>query len=127
MNCSLPGSSVHGILQAWILEWVAISFSRASSWPRDRTQVSHIIGRRFTVWAYKGKLIQKEKKKNVFSTLDTAWKKCFFKIRYDLVFDKNVVDERERNYTAQISILGDSVETIDTSRATGLRKRKEQT
>ena len=48
---SLPGSSVHGILQARILEWVAISFSRGSSWPRDRTQVSCIAGRRFTIWA----------------------------------------------------------------------------
>ena len=50
-NCSPPGSSVHGIFQARILEWVAISFSRGSSWPRDRTQVSLIVGRRFTVWA----------------------------------------------------------------------------
>ena len=40
MDRSLPGFSVHGILQARILEWVAISFSRGSSWPRDRTQVS---------------------------------------------------------------------------------------
>ena len=40
MDCSPPGSSVHGILQARILEWVAISFSRGSSWPRDWTQVS---------------------------------------------------------------------------------------
>ena len=37
MDCSLPGSSVHGILQARILEWAAISFSRESSWPGDRT------------------------------------------------------------------------------------------
>ena len=51
MDCSLPGSSVHGILQARILEQVAISFSRGSSWPRDRTQVSCIAGRFFTVWA----------------------------------------------------------------------------
>ena len=48
---SLPGSSVHGIFQAKILEWVAISFSRGSSQPRDRTQVSHTAGRLFTVWA----------------------------------------------------------------------------
>ena len=48
---SLPGSSVHGILQARILEWVAISFSRGPSWPRDRTQVSCIAGRCFTIWA----------------------------------------------------------------------------
>ena len=40
MECSLPGSSVHGISQARILEWLAISFSRASSWPRDQTHVS---------------------------------------------------------------------------------------
>ena len=51
MDCSLPGSSVHGIFQARILEWVAISFSRKSSRPRDWTQVSHIVGRCFTVWA----------------------------------------------------------------------------
>ena len=49
--CSLPGSSVHGILQARILEWVAIFFSRGSSWPRDWTQVSCIRGRFLIVWA----------------------------------------------------------------------------
>ena len=42
MNCSLPGSSVHGISQARILEWVAISSSKGSSWPRDQTRVSYI-------------------------------------------------------------------------------------
>ena len=47
MDCSPPGSSVHGILQAQILERVAIYFSRGSSRPRDRTQVSHIAGRLF--------------------------------------------------------------------------------
>ena len=40
MDCSPPGSSVHGILQARTLEWVAISFSRGSSWPRDQTCIS---------------------------------------------------------------------------------------
>ena len=49
--CSLPGSSVYGILQARTLEWVALSFCRGSSWPRDQTQVSCIIARRFIVWA----------------------------------------------------------------------------
>ena len=48
---SLPGSSVPGIFQARTLEWVAIPFSRGSSWPRDRTQVSHIAGGFFTIWA----------------------------------------------------------------------------
>ena len=51
MDCSLSGSSVHGIHQARILEWVVISFSRGSSQPRDRTWVSHIAGRFFTIWA----------------------------------------------------------------------------
>ena len=44
-------SSFHGILQARVLEWVAISFSRGFSRPRDRTQVSRIAGRRFNLWA----------------------------------------------------------------------------
>ena len=51
MDSSPPGSSIHGIFQARILEWVAISFSRRSSLPRDWTQVSRIAGRFFTNWA----------------------------------------------------------------------------
>ena len=49
MDCSLPGFSFHRIFQARILEWVAISFFRRSSWPRGWTQVSHIVGTR-EVW-----------------------------------------------------------------------------
>ena len=51
IDCNLPGSSIHGILQARILEWVAVSFSRGFSWPRDRTWVSFIAGRFFSVRA----------------------------------------------------------------------------
>ena len=51
MDCSPAGSSIHGIFQARVLDWVAISFPRGSSWPRDQTLVSRIAGRRFTVWA----------------------------------------------------------------------------
>ena len=51
MDCSPPGSSVHGILQARMLEWVAILLSRGSSRPRDRTWFSCISGRFFTDWA----------------------------------------------------------------------------
>ena len=51
MDCILPGSSVHGIFQAIVLEWIAISFPRGSSRPRDRTRVSHIVDRPFIVWA----------------------------------------------------------------------------
>ena len=46
---SPPGCPVPGILQARVLEWVAISFSRGSSRPRDRIQVSHIVDRCFTI------------------------------------------------------------------------------
>ena len=51
MDCSLPGSSVLGIFQTRILEWVAMSFSSGSSGPRDRTWVSHTAGRLLTIWA----------------------------------------------------------------------------
>ena len=50
-DCSPPGSSVHEILQARILEWVVIPFSRGSSQPWDQTWVSCITGRFFTIWA----------------------------------------------------------------------------
>ena len=51
MGCSRPGSFVHGILQARILEWGAMPSSRGSSQPRDRTQVSHNAEGFFTIWA----------------------------------------------------------------------------
>ena len=51
MDCSLPGSSVHEIFQARVLDWVAISFSRESSSLRDQTQVSNITDRYFSIWA----------------------------------------------------------------------------
>ena len=57
VDCSLPGSSLHGILQATILEWLAISFSRGSSQLRDRTQVFHIAGRHFNLRAIREALL----------------------------------------------------------------------
>ena len=51
MDCTPPGSPVHVILQTRVLEWVAISFSKGSSRPRDWTHVSHIVGRLLSVWA----------------------------------------------------------------------------
>ena len=50
MDCSLPGSSLHGILQARVLGWVVISFCRGSSQPRDQTRASCIPGRHFNLW-----------------------------------------------------------------------------
>ena len=55
---SPPDSSAHGNLQTRMLEWVAIPFSRRSSWPRDRTQVSCIAGRFFTIWATRKVLVK---------------------------------------------------------------------
>ena len=65
VECSPPGSSVRGILQARILEWIAIPYSRGSSWPRDWTQVSFITGRFFIIWATREvhKLLKKKKYK----------------------------------------------------------------
>ena len=57
MDCSLPGFSIHGIFQARVLEWFAISFSRGSFQPRDWTRVSCVVSRRFTIWATKEVLI----------------------------------------------------------------------
>ena len=50
MECSQSGSSGRGILQARILEWGAISFSRGSFWPRNQTHISCIAGRLFSIW-----------------------------------------------------------------------------
>ena len=58
--CDPMDYTVHGILWARILEWVAIPFSRGSSQPRDRTQVSHIAGRFLTSWATREALIPKD-------------------------------------------------------------------
>ena len=70
MDWGLPGSSVHGIFQAIDLEWIAISFSRGSSRPRDQTQVSPIVDRCFTIWATRGvpegEKEQIKKKKKMF-------------------------------------------------------------
>ena len=57
MDCSLPGSSVQGILRARILEWAAMPFSR-SFWPRDQTQVSRNVGRFFNIWATREYVLQ---------------------------------------------------------------------
>ena len=54
MDCNLPGFSVHGTLQARILEWVTMPSSSGSFQARDRTQVSHIVGRFFTFLSHQG-------------------------------------------------------------------------
>ena len=81
MDCSLPGSSVHRIFQARVLEWVAVSFSRRSSQPRDWTQVSCIVGRRFTVWATRpGKSLIKDTE--FHSTFIYILRKVHLEVKY---------------------------------------------
>ena len=72
MDCSLPDSSVHGISQARILEWVAIPFSRGSSWPRDQTPVFCIAGRFFTTEPPE-KNYQRRTLLNLRSSHETCW------------------------------------------------------
>ena len=71
MDCSPPCSSVHGVLQARILEWIAISFSRVSFRPRDQIQVSRNAGRFFTVWATRGAFL---------CLLHSVYKLCYIEI-----------------------------------------------
>ena len=68
MDCRPPGSSVHRILQARILKWVAISYSRGFSWPRNWTQVSWFVGSLFSIWSTREAQNMKwlEKKKRYF-------------------------------------------------------------
>ena len=75
MDCSLPGSSVHGILQGRILEWVAIPFSRGSSPSKDRTQISCIAGRFFTIWTGKPILTL------ICTQIETCCLFCFFNLK----------------------------------------------
>ena len=70
---SPPGSSVHGIPQARILERVAISFSRGPSWPRDGTWVSRIAGRFFTIWASRETGEECPKSPTLSFKINTSW------------------------------------------------------
>ena len=96
MDCSLPGSSICGIFQARVLEWVAIAFSRGSSQPRDRTWVSRIVGRCFTLWAtretpeeyteelYKKDLHDPDNYYGVVIGINSMWTKNFQMYKLDL-------------------------------------------
>ena len=72
MDWSLPDSSVHGIFQAGILEWIAISFSRESSWPRNRNCVSCTAGR----------FISTEPKTNIFPKSTSLLKRCVSEVKF---------------------------------------------
>ena len=96
IDCSPPSSSVHGILQARILEWGAIPFSRGSFWPRDQTQVSCIAGRFFTIWAT-------GETHKAFSTINLVFEKDFWRIL--------IMEEVTLLYT-QYSVISPSLNTV---------------
>ena len=103
-DCSSPGSSVHGILQARILERVAISFSRASSWPRDWTPVSCIAERLLTIWATReGHIHLTSRQLTTFSSISTTF--CRENASTTLRMEKNAfpefVDPETRIFTLQ--------------------------
>ena len=75
MDYSLPGFSDQGILQARILEWVAIPFAKGSSQPKDQTQVPSITGRFFTVWATKEASLHKGRCKWPWLAPICSWQK----------------------------------------------------
>ena len=81
VDCSPPSSSVHGILQARILEWVAISFSLLQIQPRDWTQVLHIAGVFFTIWATR-------EAQNQLSVQSLSHVRLFALLRYNLPMDR---------------------------------------
>ena len=72
MDCSPPASSFHGIFQAKVLEWVAISFSRGSSWHRDWTWVSCTADRCFTIWATREAEVPGKKLETTRTTWDCS-------------------------------------------------------
>ena len=114
MDCNLPGFSVHGILQARILEWVAILFFRVSSWPGDRTWVSCFAGIFFTIWAtrrpeiligiilnlyiHSGNVIILA----ILSVLIHKYRMLFHLFRYFLIFPAILCDFQQTFYTSFI-------------------------
>ena len=95
MDWSPPGSSVHGISQAIILEWVSISSYRGSSQPRDQTRVSCIAGGFFPVWATREALQMVTTAMNIE---DSPWKKSYDK-------SGQCIKKQRHHFTAKICIV----------------------
>ena len=100
VDCSPPGSSVHGILQARILEWGAISFSRGSSWPRDRTQVSRIVGRHFNLWATRETRIAKDSRLRLAESKQLYW---YCQRRENLRKNFNITEKDSSDYCYKLN------------------------
>ena len=101
MDCSLPGSFVHGIFQARILEWVAISFSRRSSPLRDQTRVSCIVDRCFIIWATREVTLNPDliKSQDTYFRVDVYTSQDGGKMFYCIFLErKEIKDNLEKNW-----------------------------
>ena len=94
-------SSVHGILQARILDWVTISFSRGPSWPRHRSQVSHIAGRFFTIWATWEAQINRVRTTQVLTQRDNS------ELAWNWITEDNLID-----YKSMGRVTGNQLSTV---------------
>ena len=108
MDCSLPGSSLHGILRARILEWVVYPFSRGSSWPRNWTEVSCIVGGFFTSWATREahnvrSLRKVEKKKKKRLSCFVSW--IFLLFRRECMQNSNIFLARKLESSCSVAKL----------------------
>ena len=102
MDCSLPGSSMHGISQARIQKWVAIPLSRGTTWPRNRSRVSWIAGRFFTSWATREALVLRTSASSLnICQFTVFWKQeNEFKLASVLlVLSKNKLQNRDQETT----------------------------
>ena len=84
VDCIPPGSSVRGLLQARILEWVATPFSRGSSQLRHQTRVSHTAGRLFTVWVTREALLTRKLEITIQKSLEADLQFSFSCLRWPL-------------------------------------------
>ena len=94
MDCSPPGSSVHRIFQARILEWVTISFSRESSQPGDWTQVSSIAGRLFTTVSPGKPSWYIRQSQYIFQAKEEAWRRGLF---WSLAWECKMYEKRRED------------------------------
>ena len=102
MGCSLPGSSLHGIFQARILEWAVISFSSRSSWPRDWTRVSCTAGRLSTNRASRDDHRNRNRVHNKCTSLESS-QSLPPPVCQKIVFHKNPQSQRTNFKCTQLS------------------------
>ena len=93
MDCNPSGSSVHRIFQARILEWIAISFSRGSSQPRDGTRVSHTVGRFFTIWATR----ETHNRNTILSPSNLTSEYQYIFLKYQYIIERSFLDSEVGN------------------------------